>query len=233
MNNKNNEINIIKLAENLKLAIKKAKISQKSLAQETGIDESEISKLIHGKVQEPKLKTIYKLASELQVSIDWLCEGDGEPESSDMNEKKLHNIIDFFLTYISLNNDNVIQKEKQLKIFLSGSMQVFWEKLTYFKRNEGQFKEYPEIYEYQKKDLVNKFKRAIIDMLGTKNINIKEARYLKVPCGGEVLKAFIDLKKLKKTSLHDEQYQMRYKKLLEKFSNATIETLLQNLSEIS
>ena len=73
----------------------------------------------------------------------------------------------------------------------------------------------------------------IIDMLGTKNINIKEARYLKVPCGGEVLKAFIDLKKLKKTSLHDEQYQMRYKKLLEKFSNATIETLLQNLSEIS
>ena len=46
MNNKNNEINIIKLAENLKLAIKKAKISQKSLAQETGIDESEISKLI-------------------------------------------------------------------------------------------------------------------------------------------------------------------------------------------
>lgn len=65
------------LPENLKSIRKKQKITQRKLAELTGISYSMISKLESGEQKNPSLSTLQLIAEQLHVSVSQLLNGDG------------------------------------------------------------------------------------------------------------------------------------------------------------
>lgn len=63
------------LSENLKTIRKKQKISQKSLAQNSGVSYSMVSKLESGEQRNPSLETLEKIATALNVTVSQLMDG--------------------------------------------------------------------------------------------------------------------------------------------------------------
>lgn len=63
------------LSENLKAIRKKRKISQKSLAQSSGVSYSMVSKLESGEQRNPSLDTLDKIATALNVTVSQLMDG--------------------------------------------------------------------------------------------------------------------------------------------------------------
>lgn len=63
------------LSENLKALRKKRKISQKSLAQSSGVSYSMVSKLESGEQKNPSLDTLDKIATALNVTVSQLMDG--------------------------------------------------------------------------------------------------------------------------------------------------------------
>lgn len=63
------------LSENLKTIRKKQKISQKSLAQSSGVSYSMVSKLESGEQKNPSLDTLDKIATALNVTVSQLMDG--------------------------------------------------------------------------------------------------------------------------------------------------------------
>lgn len=63
------------LSENLKTIRKKRRISQKSLAQSSGVSYSMVSKLESGEQKNPSLDTLDKIATALNVTVSQLMDG--------------------------------------------------------------------------------------------------------------------------------------------------------------
>ncbi len=63
------------LSENLKTIRKKRKISQRTLAAESGISYSMVSKLESGEQKNPSLETLEKIAEALNVTTSQLMDG--------------------------------------------------------------------------------------------------------------------------------------------------------------
>lgn len=62
------------LAENIKKYRKKLKLTQEALARKADISYNTITKLESGRITDPRMETLKKLASALDVSIDTLVE---------------------------------------------------------------------------------------------------------------------------------------------------------------
>ena len=128
----------VKFGKRLKKLIEKNKLHQKEVAEATGIDESNFSKMINGTYNSNiNINTVLSLANYFNCSIDYLITGDGKEQSDIINinnEKQLLNACislintNYFtlkvqtipfgkdITYLNCNNDefaNVLQTLKK------------------------------------------------------------------------------------------------------------------------
>jgi transcriptional regulator with XRE-family HTH domain len=62
---------ISNLGENLRRAMRKAKMSQEQLEAESGVPQATISQILNAKV-DPRISAVFKLANALETSIDKL-----------------------------------------------------------------------------------------------------------------------------------------------------------------
>jgi len=59
------------LAINLKAAMERLNVSQEQLEAESGVSQSVISRILNAKMQ-PGVTTVWRLATALNTSMDWL-----------------------------------------------------------------------------------------------------------------------------------------------------------------
>lgn len=76
------------IADNIKALRKAIGLTQAEFAERLGVTSGVITNLEYGRLQEPEKKMpLFRLiAKEFGVSIDWLLNGEGEPELSGMTE---------------------------------------------------------------------------------------------------------------------------------------------------
>lgn len=105
-------INPISFGNRLKGAIKKAKTTQKDLANTIGVSKTAINNYVKGRI--PDAEILYNIAKTLNVSIEWLL--DGEYTES---HKDLPNVSDNIETYnaykLSDDEKTIIDLYRQLK----------------------------------------------------------------------------------------------------------------------
>ncbi|WP_206841616.1 helix-turn-helix domain-containing protein [Marinobacterium iners] len=70
---------IMHIGENLKNIRKKMKMSQKELAEASGISSAQISRIEKGDQKNPQLETVVSLATNLGVSLEELVFGEKSP----------------------------------------------------------------------------------------------------------------------------------------------------------
>ena len=232
------EMKMQDFCERLKQAIKNSGIKQKVLAEKTGLGESELSDLVNGKVQNPKIQTINKLAIELNISIDWLCGFAEYPEVKSVPKEIQKQIITEFL--FKFLNISIINKERLIRIPLRGEINEAWQHINNI---DFEYKHYGEIeqreYEKLKNNYVMQLKNAIAKFINhSKSIKdvVEEEWFFEIPCDGKIYKAYEDLQQLEYSfNVYDnmsvEEYNKEYQELLDRFSNVAIDSLIIDMSE--
>lgn len=92
-------------------------ISQKSLAEKTGIERTYLSRVENG--MPPSFDFLIKILNTFDISIDWLLLGEGQAIYT--NKKNLLNIVDhdYLLLINKINKLSVQKKNKYIPIFLN------------------------------------------------------------------------------------------------------------------
>jgi len=91
------------LEERIKQLMEEQKISQKELAEKTGLTEASVSKYVNGK-REPRIDVILKLAKVFNVSTDYLLEG--------LENEKLHDAFSETKMAIARSKNELSDDEK-------------------------------------------------------------------------------------------------------------------------
>lgn len=67
-------------------------LSMRRASDKAGLGETAIRDLLKNDTQSPRLATLRKLAPVLETSVEWLVNGEGEPEQDEL----LNEVIDFW-----------------------------------------------------------------------------------------------------------------------------------------
>lgn len=70
------------LAKNLKILIRKEKISEAELSRRCGVTQPMINRIVNAKTDNPKLKTLLRISRYFSISITELVEAHMEPENT-------------------------------------------------------------------------------------------------------------------------------------------------------
>ena len=84
------------LADRIRIELSKKRLSQQWLAEQVGVSQQAIAKVVNGDTKSPK--NIVEIATALGVDVNWLKTGEGEPNSDyirvvSMYEPKVENTI--------------------------------------------------------------------------------------------------------------------------------------------
>lgn len=83
------------LSDRLLWARKRAGLTQMQLAKKSGVSQGAISDFETGRTEAGYSDTLFKLAAALEVNINWLADGVGQPHDlADHDRASLHDMID-------------------------------------------------------------------------------------------------------------------------------------------
>lgn len=96
---RNNELNFLEMGKRTHDARKKLDLTGDRLGGIVGCDRSTISRFENGLEKNPSLKLVHSIAKNLEVPLDWLCDGDENKlaeavELKKALEEKVNNEID-------------------------------------------------------------------------------------------------------------------------------------------